>query len=92
MMEWTKITPDEFEAIGFKDLYEEDEFGKGNGHLAEYEYKETPYWITRLELYYLATHWQLNLTDAQDGDLVFDIVTKEDFNNVMKEYSIDLKL
>lgn len=92
MSEWTKITPEQIEAIGFKDMYDEDAEGNGNGHLAEWVCKDTPYWITHLEMDFLASHWQLSITDAQEGEKCFEIVTEDDFNKVMNEFSIGLKL
>lgn len=90
-MEWTNIEPRELEALGFVDMYEEDEHGVGNGHLAEWELRDLPEGIDYLYANFLASDWELVFC-ADNGDETVYVRTRDEFNNVMRRLGLKCEL
>jgi len=90
---WTKITPEQFEAIGFVDTYFEDENGKNvSGEVAVWSHHNLPPHVEILSANYLASVWQIFSCSEEFGDEFFDIRTESEFNEIMKHLNLDLRL
>lgn len=87
--DWTRIKPEDMEALGWTDMYCEDEDGQGNGMIGIYEYADLPTYLESLTAYFLATHWEINATSCENGTDVFNVVTPEDYNEVMEYIGVD---
>lgn len=85
---WTKITPEQIEAIGFVDLTEED-----RTNLAYYEYRgKKPEHVEWMFMNFLAVYWELSFSSDIDEDEYHDIKTAEEFNHWMKYIGLEIRL
>lgn len=89
---WTKIKPEQFEAIGFVDDYDEDKQGNPNGELSLWKFNNPPQHIKVLTARYLAFVWEIFCCSEKYGDEYFEIRTESEFNEVMKHLNLVLKL
>lgn len=88
MENWTKITPEQIEKIGFVDLTTED-----GDNLAIYEYrKPLPPHVEVIRMVFLASHWELYFVADVDGEDYVDIKTEKEFNDYMKHINVDIRL
>ena len=86
--DWTKITPEQIESIGFVDLTTDD-----RDYLAVWEYrKPLPPHVEYIRMNYLATHWELSFCSDIDGEGYVDIKTEEEFNSWMEYLDVDIRL
>jgi len=83
--DWTKIKPHDLEALGWIDQYDEEQ----GGPLGYLDYTDLPPNVEILTANYLATHWEIFACTEANGDEYFNVVTPEDYNEVMEYIGVD---